>query len=350
MLEVSRDHFVWKAIWADFRQSRRWQIVTVAYTVIGLCFFAMRFVTTWTPAQLLASWGGKSKIILILAFLCIGLILLLIAVVDGACRIHLQAVAPLRLTIENEEWLVDLAERDRQDVGKGVAITECDVRLDLECSKAYAEFTFYFFNGSVYPISIQMDLGGQVIFSDGADTRKLEQRPDRIRKRSFKDTREDHGRYVSGHFVIVQELSAAEVEFVSTKRSAWSGFFIFDELVITVKGYGENMERARLPTGHVRPKLRCAFREDASAIESKHQTELSKIYNLEIVRGMALQLWHQLRNTGNAIPRNVFDKWKENTLHYLTENYGKKSVEELYGADFSRRAISRFSSFPKGLV
>jgi hypothetical protein len=36
-----------------------------------------------------------------------------------------KAAAPLEQTIDEEKWLVEIGKQDRQDVGKGLAITEC---------------------------------------------------------------------------------------------------------------------------------------------------------------------------------------------------------------------------------
>src|SRR5207247_146893 len=108
MEEASRFRFFCSAIWADIRSSRGWQIVTTLYLLSGIVMFVLRFFTTWTPALLLSSWSAKSKWILFLAYLCAGLIILLIAVVDGARRIHLERIAPLNATIESQKWLGEL--------------------------------------------------------------------------------------------------------------------------------------------------------------------------------------------------------------------------------------------------
>jgi hypothetical protein len=143
MTEVSEKHFFWKAIWADFRKSRKWRLITVFYTVAALCFFGLRFVTTWTPAHLISSWSGLAKLNLVFAVISVALVLILITVVDGAHRIHVQASASLLQEIHEHEWLVKQADQDRRDVGKGVAITGCELTLDLECSRPYVDLALY---------------------------------------------------------------------------------------------------------------------------------------------------------------------------------------------------------------
>src|SRR5207247_8391655 len=92
MEEASRFRFFCSAIWADIRSSRGWQIVTTLYLLSGIVMFVLRFFTTWTPALLLSSWSAKSKWILFLAYLCAGLIILLIVVVVCA-----GGVRPVRI-------------------------------------------------------------------------------------------------------------------------------------------------------------------------------------------------------------------------------------------------------------
>jgi len=92
MRELSSFGFFLRAIWADIKQSRRWKIVTVSYALIGVVRLALWILTKWSPADLLAPWSGKVTAIFILAFFCLGLILALIAVVDGARRLHLKAI------------------------------------------------------------------------------------------------------------------------------------------------------------------------------------------------------------------------------------------------------------------
>lgn len=66
--------------------------MTISYTFIALVRLALWVVTKWSPAQLIAPWSGEATSIFILAFVCLGLILALIAVVDGARRLYLEAV------------------------------------------------------------------------------------------------------------------------------------------------------------------------------------------------------------------------------------------------------------------
>jgi hypothetical protein len=94
-LELSRLRFFWAAIWADFKNTKGWRIVTTFYLLSGIVMFVLRFFTTWTPAFLLSSWSGKAKWLLFFVYLCVGLILLLIAVVNGARRVYTKAANQL---------------------------------------------------------------------------------------------------------------------------------------------------------------------------------------------------------------------------------------------------------------
>ena len=225
--------------------------------------------------------------------------------------------------------LEDEAARDRDDISQGVIITKCEVSVDLECSKPFAEFIFHFFNGSLYPVVIETELDGYVRFGDGATAIDLQDRPERIKKKSFHNTRAEHDRYVRGEFIIVQKLSGADVDFMSSKRSRDAGFFIFDNLTVNVRRESAT-DVSRLRLNDIRPKLRKAFRLDSSALTAKREHELAKIYKLEVIRGLALQLWDGLRATGDATPEKVFREWQKRTMTYLTNNYGEQRAKEIY--------------------
>jgi len=55
-----------------------------------------------------------------------------------------------------------------------------------------------------------------------------------------------------------------------------------------------------------------------------------KIYKLEVIRGLALQLWDELRATGNVTPEKVFREWEKRTMIDLTGNYGEHRAKEIY--------------------
>jgi hypothetical protein len=42
---------------------------------------------------------------------------------------------------------------------------------------------------------------------------------------------------------------------------------------------------------------------------------------LEVIRGMALQIWHELRTTGNTTPEAVFNEWEQRAIEFLTPHY-----------------------------
>ena len=174
-----------------------------------------------------------------------------------------------------------------------------------------------------------MKLDGYVRFSDGVTVIDLQDRPESIKKKSFHNTRAEHDRYVGGEFIILQKLSTADVDFMSSKRSRDGGFFIFDNLTVSVRRENAT-DVSRLRLNDIRPRLRNAFRLDSSALAAKRELELVKICKLEVIRGLALQLWDELQATGNATPEKVFREWETRTTTYLTENYGEQAATEIY--------------------
>ncbi|MDX6443126.1 MAG: hypothetical protein QOH71_200 [Blastocatellia bacterium] len=351
MQEHSRFRVFGAAIWADFKLSRGWKFVTISYGLTGLASIALWFITFWTPAQLLQSWSGKAKLVLLLAFVCVGLFLLLIVVVDGAQRVHRQAIAPLYKTLDEQKWLVELAERDRDFIGDGVAITECVLRLNLECRNPYAEFTFLFFNGSVFPISIETELDGFIAFCDNHEIRELKDRPSDLRSKSFID---EGKRYAKGaEFTIRQALNPGEVEFISAGGSR-NGYFLFDNLDIMVGGYSEELGEIRhsrlLMENYVRPRLKSAYREDETALESKRQAHLSKIENLNVIRGLGLQLWALLRLNDQQLDQATLGDWERNVCSRLTESYGEEGAKKIYEELSHGDSIPDSASFQRGWI
>lgn len=97
--------------------------MTISYGVIGGVSLLLWFLTPWSPSELLIPWSRKEKVILVLAFICVGLILLLIAVVDGARRLHEGAV--IRLKERHSSELITLNTQrvsDLHDSNKRVLI------------------------------------------------------------------------------------------------------------------------------------------------------------------------------------------------------------------------------------
>lgn len=112
MLELSRCRFFRTVIWADIKRTRGWQIVTTLYLLGGIVMFVLRFFTTWTPALLLSSWSGKAKWILFLVYLCVGLVLLLIAVVDWARGFYMKTANEFDIQLADAK--ADFESRARQ--------------------------------------------------------------------------------------------------------------------------------------------------------------------------------------------------------------------------------------------
>jgi hypothetical protein len=89
--------------------------------VLGIFRSILWFVTKRSPADLIAPWSGKATAIFILVFICVGLILALIAVVDGARRLYLEAVDDLK-----KQHGLDLVALQTQllDTNKRIGIVE----------------------------------------------------------------------------------------------------------------------------------------------------------------------------------------------------------------------------------
>ena len=233
----------------------------------------------------------------------------------------------LRRAYSKTIWLQETAERDRKGVAAGVTVTKCEVELDLECTFPYAEFTIIIFNGSLFPISIRQ-CNGFLSFSNGCATEpqqlsgKLEMRPQL--------SAENCQRHASGVFALRQQLNSDNVAFI--RAGTQEGYFLFDKLNVKINGYHEvqNVVASRLSMDDVRPRLKGAYRPDASAIESKRQDHLSRIYLLGIVRGIAIQLYGPLGVGEDPLSKGAIERWEGNALKHLTKAYGEDTAKRVY--------------------
>ncbi|HKB65509.1 MAG TPA: hypothetical protein VKC61_06600 [Pyrinomonadaceae bacterium] len=95
MAEMSQFKFFAKALWVDFKQNRKWKVVTISHALLGFLPLILWFLTPWTPGQVIGSWSLAAKAILVLVFGCLTLVLMLIAVVDGTGRLYSAKVSDL---------------------------------------------------------------------------------------------------------------------------------------------------------------------------------------------------------------------------------------------------------------
>jgi hypothetical protein len=224
-------------------------------------------------------------------------------------------------------WLQETAETDRKGIGAGIAVTKCEVELDLECTFPYAEFTVIISNGSLFPISIRQ-CDGCISFSNGRATEpqqlsgKLEMRPQL--------SAENCQRHASGVFALRQQLSSENVAFI--RAGTQDGYFLFDKLNVKINGYrqDQNVAASRLSMDDVRPRLKGAYRPDASAIESKRQDHLSRIHFLGIVRGIAIQLYGPLGEGEDPMSKGAIERWESHALKHLTKAYGEDTADRVY--------------------
>lgn len=352
MSDLSRIKFFWRAIWTDIKQSRRWKIVSISYTLIGVLRLVLWIVTKRSPADLIAPWSGKATAIFILAFVCLGVVLALIAVVDGARRVHLQEVAPLNETIESQRWLVKIENQDRYAVGQGVRIIGCEVDIDISSGRdrGWLEFRFKVFNGSVFPITLA-GVTGVVSFSNMSEFRELDG--------SFKVipylSVENWQRHTTALFTLHHELSKADAGFISAAKS---GCFMFDKLAITVRGQGEafdDLPVALIPTqvDDVQPTLRSAFRHDASFLESErrtlYQSHLERVRLLSEVIGRGRELV-RIHKDPQFIPMEDMKAFGREIERALRECYGNSANKKFYPFEFKEDKMEGPEDYSQGRV
>lgn len=300
-LPQSRFRFFAQSILAELKQSRGYQIAAALYPLIGAIALAAWFISMRSPAQYLTSWSREEKLILVLIFVCIGLIILLIGVVDGARRFHVRTIKDLitehtatvegqnkRIreldeTLEEEtkkynfeknqkenlwarvnsveselrtlkiqyKWLYEIAEADAGQIHYLIPVEHCTNNLDyLSDDEPYIEFTFTIFNGSVYTVSIEDEVKGKIAFCTPVPNRATVSNFNLLSKEIeiVKDLKElAHGK--RDRFRIRQHLKKREAEDIKKAWDAGQGHFDFDRLIISVSARDVDSERLILMRG-----------------------------------------------------------------------------------------------------
>lgn len=241
---------------------------------------------------------------------------------------HEAKARELRDQLTEIEWLAKLSKEDLQNVSAGIKITRCEVDIDLECRKPWIQFRFTIFNGSVFPIAVDRTLKGWVKFANGRD------KPRELKSElKFLDRPAPScERHKTAEFTLHQELSDDDAVFIAAKTSR-EGWFLFDALVIAIKGDDEsshNIPVAPLPTSpdDVMPRLKRAAHVDESVWEKRRQERLSKIMALHTARGMYELAHHQLRREAMSkdagdweVSRGLKDAWARDILEALRRGY-----------------------------
>lgn len=250
-------------------------------------------------------------------------------VIEGARRVY-----------ERTRWLRDLAERDQQDIGAAVRITSCEIDMDLETDSAWVEFRCKVFDGSVFTIGVQ-DVSGFVAFSNGPELRKLEGNLTILPQLSAENCQ----RLQSGLFILRQELSKEDVAFILGSSS--DSYFTFRDLIISVNAKGEAFQgfaTGKLPTtvDDVQPRLRAAFRHDASVLEAKararNKVRSERIRLLSEVIGRAKEL-ARVHNDPKFIPLEDMKSLAREIEIALHNCYGNNALKEFYPFNFKGESL-----------
>jgi hypothetical protein len=133
-------------------------------------------------------------------------------------------------------WLHAIAENDRSEIQNAVTVSGIQFRNEIETGKRYVDFVFSIFNKSVYEISIDDEIKGDIIF-DG-EILVTEKRMDKNRAQNC------HVRG-SGYFTVRQFLNTAEID--SIKNATGDKTFRLEGLFIMIKGGADYPQVVRKP-------------------------------------------------------------------------------------------------------
>jgi hypothetical protein len=335
--------FYWLAL-KEYLPERRRKRLRVAYLVVvfvvgGIVadFYGVPLVKPlkWAFNLLPASYWVIATLLAVIIFKS--------SIIEGARRVHERTI-----------WLQDLAKTDHQNIGAAVKITACEVEIDLylEIGRGWVEFRFQVFNGSLFPISLD-DMSGFVSFSNGLEFRKLDGELQILPKLRAENCR----RHQIAHFTLRQDLSIEDVAFIS--EASWSGScFMFDQLVITVRGYGEALQdlpasRIATEADDVQPTLRAAFRHDAAALEAKRRVGLEsrfeRVRSLSEVIGRARELV-RIHKDPQFIPLEDMKSLAREIETALLKCYGHKALEKFYPFDFKGERLEGPDQYRQGRV
>src|SRR5437588_184242 len=217
------------------------------------------------------------------------------------------------------EWLANIAEEDRKDVSKAVFVVLKEVSNHLTASIPRIYFTFTLFNGSVYSLSIDPSVEGEI----------------RCRKESIMGAMKVNGfknlaHGCSGEFTLTFEPTQAGANFILEAQKSDEDWFWFDQLTIKVSGDSKEVEskRLKLPEG-----VYSANQKDRiQALKAQHESEendwrkrASVIATLSVVQGMGAELMRTHRLSSRIPPEQV-EEWRRRLESALRRCHGERGL------------------------
>lgn len=124
--------------------------------------------------------------------------------------------------------LQEIATEDRQQINRMVVVRECDLAFAPNASTPYVKFTLTISNYSLYPITIDRKIEGEVWYAH----RQLNGK----KTVSTKWTLENIQRGFATRFEFSVSLSPEDAEFIVNDLNPQNSFFSFEQLSITVRG------------------------------------------------------------------------------------------------------------------
>lgn len=142
-----------------------------------------------------------------------------------------------------DTWLHNIAESEKNNLRGAVLVTDCEINYRLSNQVKTIEFTFYIFNGSVYTITIDSLIEGEVGFRKeplSGSAKMVGAPPRNIPQKSIEK------------FTICQWVNPEEAASIINADSPNADYFYFNNLKIGIRGGGDfpDVTQVRLKLPH----------------------------------------------------------------------------------------------------
>jgi hypothetical protein len=235
-----------------------------------------------------------------------------------------RELAELSALKSRYEWLRNIAEEDRKDISKAAFVILKDVSNRLADSIPRIYFTFTVFNGSVYSLSIDPSVEGEI----------------RCRKTSIMGAMKVHGfkdlpHGSAGNFTLTFEPTAAGANFILEAQRSGEDWFWFDQLKIkVVAGGGKEIEPKRLNLPE--DVYSTNTRDRIQALKARHESEKDEwrkrarnVETLSVVLGMGEELMRTYRLSSRVPPEHI-EEWRRRLQSALRRCYGEGGLAKFY--------------------
>lgn len=180
-------------------------------------------VISFLTAQSVNQQGQPLHLIIFWVLVCLFIFTLIVN------AIHIAWIRQERENRESKDkWLHDLAANHREEIGRYVPILDISVSLNPNSPTPYARFAIWYYNASVYTISIDPTPKGSVSYAG----RRLTQPIELITRYRLDNLKNGFSSYIEFY----QWLTKEELDFIMNDENWANHYFDLSQLIFTIVG------------------------------------------------------------------------------------------------------------------